>query len=154
MSDSDMNSPVPEARRDASEDFDGTPPAGNPSLDMDDEDNQATARDDSDNESELSEVDEADFDDFDPTSMALHDKPTAVVIDDEVARTLKAGKRKRTDGEGKKPKEGKRDKKKKRRDEDEDPGGEELDGKRVRKPKSARADGERRDKVGILAELH
>ena len=146
MSDDGMTSPLREAGRD-SEERDTTPPAANPNLDMDDEDNQAPARDDSDNESELSEVDEADFDDFDPTSIALQDKPHAVVIDDEIARSLKASKRKRTDGEGKKPKEGKRDKKKKRRDEDEDPGGEELDGKRIRKPKSVRPDGERRDKV-------
>jgi transcription factor SPN1 len=118
------------------------PPAPNPDLDMDeDEDN-----DPSDLESLLSEVDEAEFADFDPTTVALEDRPL-VGIDEDIARTLKAGKRKRADkdGEGKKPKEGKREKKKKaRHDEDEDPDGEELDGKRIRKTK--RIDGERKDR--------
>ncbi|RAL68379.1 hypothetical protein DID88_007110 [Monilinia fructigena] len=68
-----------------------------------------------------------------------------VGIDEDVAKTLKASKRKRVEGEGKKPKEGKRDKKKRsRRDSDEDPDGMEIDGKRVRKPK--RVDGERKDR--------
>jgi len=63
-----------------------------------------------------------------------------VDIDEDVARTLKAAKRKKTgDGEGKKAKEGKREKKKKRaRDEDEDPDGQQIEGKRIRKPKSVR----------------
>jgi transcription factor SPN1 len=148
MSDSDLDSrpttPLSEAGHDAedanrfaSEERDTPPaPAANPELDMDDADNDI-----SDNESELSEVDEAEFAEFDPTTVALEDRPQ-VGIDEDIARTLKAGKRKRADGDGKKLKEAKRDKKKRaRRDDDEDPDGEELDGKRVRKNK--KIDGER-----------
>ncbi|KAH7390162.1 hypothetical protein BKA64DRAFT_116198 [Cadophora sp. MPI-SDFR-AT-0126] len=119
------------------------PPAANPDLDMDNEENDI-----SDNESELSEVDEAEFAEFDPTTVALEDRPL-VGIDEDVARTLKAGKRKRADkeGDGKKPKEAKRDKKKRaRRDDDEDPDGQVLDGKRTKKPKSVRSDREKGDK--------
>jgi transcription factor SPN1 len=93
--------------------------------------------------SDLSEVDEAEFDDFDPTTVALEDRPIQE-IDEEAARTLKAGKKKGTT-EGKKPKEGKRDRKKRRRDEDEDPDGERLEGKRIRKP---RPDSERKSRDG------
>ncbi|KAG4422331.1 hypothetical protein IFR04_004483 [Cadophora malorum] len=119
------------------------PPAANPDLDMDNEENDV-----SDNESELSEVDEAEFAEFDPTTVALEDRPL-VGIDEDVARTLKAGKRKRADkeGDGKKPKEAKRDKKKRaRRDDDEDPDGQVLDGKRTKKPKSVRSEREKGDK--------
>ncbi|KUJ08341.1 uncharacterized protein LY89DRAFT_600163 [Mollisia scopiformis] len=153
MSDSDGGSPVPENVHDAgdvdrpgSEERDTPPPpAANPDLDMDDADNDK--EDDlSDNESELSEVDEAEFAEFDPTTVALEDRPT-VGIDEDIARTLKAGKRKRTDKDNK-PKEGKREKKKRaRRDDDEDPDGEVLDGKRAKKSKSSRSDGgERKDR--------
>ncbi|RDW66972.1 putative transcription factor IWS1 [Coleophoma crateriformis] len=151
MSDSDLGSrptsPPGEnedVNRPDSEDREATPPAANPDLDMDDEDNNLSG-DDSDNDSLLSEVDEAEFADFDPTNVTLEDRPL-VNIDEDVAKTLKAGKRKRVDGE-KKPKEARRDKTKKkktRRDDDEDPDGEQLDGKRVRKPK--RAEGERKER--------
>lgn len=151
MSDSDRDSrpttPLPEAGNDPgdpnrpiSEERDTPPPPiANPDLDMDNDENQ-----DHDSLDDLSEVDEAEFADFDPTTVALEDRPL-VDIDEDIARTLKAGKRQRADktGEGKKPKEGKRDKKKRRRDEDEDPDGERIEGKRIRKPK---ADGERRSK--------
>lgn len=154
MSDSDISSqaatPLPEAGHDpgdpnrpmSEERFTPPPPKANRDLDMDDLDNQENASGD---ESELSEVDEAEFDEFDPTSVALQERP--VDIDEDIARTLKAGKRKRAEKDGeKKPKEAKRDKKKRpRRDDDEDPDGEELDGKRARKPK--RVDGERREKA-------
>ncbi|CZT48392.1 probable SPN1 Protein is Spt6-interacting putative elongation factor [Rhynchosporium secalis] len=117
------------------------PPAANPNLDMDNEENDV-----SDNESELSEVDEAEFAEFDPTTVALEDRPL-VGIDEDVAKTLKAGKRKRAEGEGKKPKEAKRDKKKRpRREDDEDPDGQVLDGKRTKKPKSVRSEREKGDK--------
>jgi transcription factor SPN1 len=157
MSDSDADSqpttPLPEAgddlgdpNRAMSEDRDTSPPpAANPDLDMDNAEND-NDDDLSDNESELSEVDEAEFAEFDPTTVALEDRPL-VGIDEDIARTLKAGKRKRADkdGDGRKPKEAKRDKKKKsRRDDDEDPDGELVDGKRVKKPK--RIDGERKDR--------
>ncbi|KAG4432726.1 Transcription factor iws1 [Cadophora sp. M221] len=122
------------------------PPAADPDLDIDNDENDEN--DVSDNESELSEVDEAEFAEFDPTTVALEDRPL-VGIDEDVARTLKAGKRKRADkeGDGKKPKEAKRDKKKRpRRDDDEDPDGQVLDGKRTKKPKSVRSDREKGDK--------
>jgi hypothetical protein len=154
MSDSDLDSrpttPLPEAGdaagnldRAISEERDAPPArAANPPLDMDNEDNGP-----SDNESELSEVDEGEFADFDPTTVALEDRPL-VDIDEDIARTLKAGKRKKSgEAEGKKVKEGKREKKKKRiRDEDGDPDGQEIDGKRVRKPKSVRIDGDRKER--------
>jgi len=155
MSDSGLDStpmsPLPEAGHDdgdpnkpISEERDTPPPpAANPDLDMDDDDNDNMSTGGSDNESDLSEVDEAEFADFDPTSVALEDRPL-VGIDEDVARTLKASKRKRADGEGKRAKEGKRDKKKKsRRDSDEDPDGVEMDGKRIRKPKRIEGDRER-----------
>ncbi|PMD19889.1 putative transcription factor IWS1 [Hyaloscypha hepaticicola] len=157
MSDSDADSrpstPLPEAGNDSgdpnrlmSEERDTPPaPAANPDLDMDNAEND-NDEDLSDNDSELSEVDEAEFAEFDPTTVALEDRPL-VGIDEDIARTLKAGKRKRADkdGDGRKPKEAKRDKKKKsRRDDDEDPDGELVDGKRVKKPK--RIDGERKDR--------
>jgi transcription factor SPN1 len=140
MSDSDLNSraasPLPEDGNveaspvDHNEDGDGIPAPAD--LDIDD-----------DLASDLSEVDEAEFEDFDPTTVALEDRPVQE-IDEEAARGLKASKKKGT-AEGKKPKEGKRDKKKRRRDEDEDPDGERLEGKRVRK---TRPDGERRSRDG------
>lgn len=149
MSDSGRDSPLPEADNDAgdanraaSEQRDSAAdPEENVAMDEADNDDDL-----SDNESELSEVDEAEFAEFDPTTVALEDRPT-VEIDEDIARSLKAGKRKRTDkdGEGKKPREAKRDKKKRpRRDDDEDPDGEVLDGKRTKKSKTSRADGDRR----------
>lgn len=115
-----------------------SPPAEDSDLDMDHDSNDGGG---SDNESELSDVDEAAFADFDPNSVAIADRPTAV-IDEEITRGLKASKRKRTDGESKK-KEAKRDrpKKKKRIEEDDDAsGGDTLEGKRSRKPKRAATD--------------
>jgi transcription factor SPN1 len=152
MSESDLSSqpptPVPEAGhtvgngdRSMSEEQDSPPVAAETPKD------ENADIDLSDNESELSEVDEADFADFDPTRVALEDRPL-VDIDEDVARTLKAAKRKKTgDGEGKKAKEGKREKRKKRtRDEDEDPDGQQIEGKRIRKPKSVRIEGDRKER--------
>ncbi len=136
-----------DAKQGASEEHD-TPPAPtvNADLDVNDEDNK---EDDSDNESELSEVDEAEFAEFDPTTVALEDRPQ-IGIDEDIARTLKASKRKRA-GDDKKPKEAKREKKKRPRhddDDDEDPDGEMLDGKRrPKRSKPSRGDGEGREKV-------
>lgn len=164
MSDSEDNSRAvtPMVEGAASPDDRDTPPApaANPDLDMDDSDNEK----DGDLDSELSEVDEAEFADFDPTTVALNDRPT-VDIDEEVARTLKAGKRKRPDkdGEGghKKPKEGKREKPKKKKlrpgvdsgaiddggDEyDSGADGEILEGRRKPKPKSVRIEGDRKER--------
>jgi transcription factor SPN1 len=140
MSDSDHNSrlasPVPEdavGDRASSVGRDGSAvPADDPDMDMDDDDEL---------NSDLSEVDEAEFADFDPTTVALEDRPL-VDIDEDVARTLK-GKKIQRKGvtDGKKPKEGKREKKKRHRDEDEDPHGQHMEGKRVRK---SRSDGEQK----------
>ncbi|KAL2169404.1 hypothetical protein VTG60DRAFT_6033 [Thermothelomyces hinnuleus] len=84
----------------------------------------------------LSEIDEDQFEDYDP---ALEERP--VEIDENVAMTLKAAKRKRTDGETvRKPKEGRRPKKRSRAVEDDVGDGEEVE----RRPRKARATGERR----------
>lgn len=109
--------------------------------------------DDSDAESELSEIDEAQFANFDPTAIAIEERP--VPVDESNVNLLKAGKRKRADGEEetkKKRKEHRREKSKRpRRPVDEDDkfsGGEELEGKRRRKPKDP-TDGERRERPRV-----
>ena len=101
----------------------------------------------SDNDSILSDVDEAQFEDFDPANVAIEDRP-AIAVDEDNVRLLGRYKRKRdgeldeAEGSKKKKKEGRREKPKKSRknrtDEDEDDfsGGQELEGKRVRKRKS------------------
>ncbi|KAL8952639.1 MAG: hypothetical protein Q9222_001445 [Ikaeria aurantiellina] len=119
-------------------------PVANPAADIDDL---------SDNDSVLSEVDEAQFEDFDPTNIAIEDRP-AIAVDEENVKLLGRHKRKR-DGDDagvvkkKKKKEGKREKPKKlrkKRDSDEDDfsGGQEIEGKRKRKPKSIGEGGESR----------
>lgn len=82
-------------------------------------------------EDDLSDIDEDQFGDYDPAAAQIEEKP--VEIDEDVARTLKAGKRKGL--ATKKPKEGRREKKKRRRDEEENDGadGEIVSGKRSRK---------------------
>jgi transcription factor SPN1 len=109
------------------------------------------ASDDDDLESLLSEVDEAQFDDFDPTAVDLADR-AAIPIDESGLKLVGVHKRKRTEGaaddEGRKKKkrEGRREKPKrarKRRDGSEPfSGGEELSGKRSRKPKALEEDKE------------
>lgn len=161
MSDSDLDDHQLSPRGDDEEIDDLAPPAANSNFDLDESDLDKNG----DLDSELSEVDEAEFADFDPTTVAVAADEKPVTIDDEVARTLKAAKRKRTDRDGesgpKKPKEAKREKpkrKKTRTDLDAgaiDDGGDEydsgadgeiLEGKRRPKPKSTRADGDRRDR--------
>ncbi|KAM4060994.1 TFIIS helical bundle-like domain-containing protein [Hirsutella rhossiliensis] len=73
---------------------------------------------DSDRDSDLlSEIDENQFEDYDPETANIEDRP--VDIDEDIARTLKATKRKRTDGDvPKKPREGRRDKKRRDRDDE------------------------------------
>ncbi|KAI1189170.1 hypothetical protein F5B17DRAFT_218421 [Nemania serpens] len=84
---------------------------------------------DSDRESDaLSDIDEDQFEDYDPSAVRIEERP--VEIDEEVARTLKASKRKGT--ATKKPKEGRREKKR-ARDRDDEADGEVLTTKRVRK---------------------
>ncbi|KAL2141997.1 hypothetical protein VTI28DRAFT_1733 [Corynascus sepedonium] len=97
--------------------------------------------DDADNASDkesdlLSEIDEDQFEDYDP---ALEERP--VEIDENVAMTLKAAKRRRADGETvKKPKEGRRPKKRSRATDDDVGDAEEGE----RRPRKSRATGERR----------
>lgn len=86
----------------------------------------------SDKESDLlSEIDEDQFEDYDP---ALEERP--VEIDEDIAKTLKASKRKRPDGEApRKPKEGRRPKKRARPVDDDGAGAEDGD----HRPRKARA---------------
>ncbi|KAJ4508643.1 Transcription factor iws1 [Exophiala dermatitidis] len=104
---------------------------------------QANNADDSDDESLLSEVDEAQFADFDPTNVQV--APDF----DTLNRSIHVKKRKRTDGEDAAPKKKKEKtrerarKNRRRQDSDEGfSGGEEIEGKRVRKAKDG--DGERK----------
>ncbi|KAF7560452.1 hypothetical protein G7046_g3689 [Stylonectria norvegica] len=121
-------------------------PVGSPAKDpVDDglEEENQDAGGDSDRDSDLlSEIDENQFEDYDPETANIEDRP--VDIDEDIARTLKASKRKRVEGEvAKKPREGRREKK--RRDRDEDAGTDDLSdgGKKPRRSRRA-AEGERR----------
>ncbi|KAH7010005.1 transcription factor IWS1 [Ilyonectria destructans] len=102
---------------------------------------------DSDKDSELlSEVDEDQFEDYDPETANIEDRP--VDIDEDIARTLKATKRKRADGEvAKKPREGRREKKRRDRDDDApmDDGADEA-GKTARRSRRT-GDSERRPRA-------
>ena len=116
-------------------------PVTNPTADMDNL---------SDNESVLSDVDEAQFEDFDPNQVTIEERP-AIAVDEDTVKLLGRHKRKRdgeVDGEGgrKKKKEGKREKVKKARkrknsDDDDFSGGQELEGKRIRKRKAFTEEG-------------
>ena len=147
-------SPMPEALNDPTDPNDPdhqdadppSAPIGDPTRDMDA---------DSDNDSILSDIDEAQFEDFDPANIAIEDRP-AIAVDEDTVRLLGRHKRKREDGADgevskKKKKEGKREKVKKsrkRRDSDDDfSGGQEIEGKRKRKPKAVVDGEERREKV-------
>src|ERR1700760_1150495 len=144
MSDSDSQS-LPEARRDLGiEEEDSAPDPTLAADDFNEDDVQKDDDSDDDLESLLSEVDEAQFEDFDPSAVALADH-SAIPIDESNVRLLGVHKRKRGEGETeearrKKRREGKREKPKrsrKRRDGSEPfSGGEELDGKRSRKPRA------------------
>ena len=112
---------------------------------------RADVEDVSDNESILSDVDEAQFEDFDPNQIAIEERP-AIAVDEDNVKLLGRHKRKRdgeVDGEGgkKKKKEGKREKPKKvrkKQDSDDDfSGGQEIEGKRVRKKKAFTESGEK-----------
>lgn len=115
-------------------------PDGPPTADMDDF---------SENDSVLSDVDEAQFEDFDPNQIAIEERP-AIAVDEDNVKLLGRHKRKHgeVDGEAKKKrKEGKREKPKKvrkRQDSDEDfSGGQEIEGKRIRKKKAFTEGGEK-----------
>lgn len=125
-----------------------TPPAANPSLDMDNDKNYG------EDESDLSDIDEDQFVDFDPTNIAIQDRP-AIAVDESNVGLIGVHKRKRADADGedggaKKKRERKRDKPKKTRktkdDDDDFSGGEEITGKRQRKSKPT---GERRERATI-----
>ncbi|KAI0376743.1 hypothetical protein F5Y04DRAFT_197276 [Hypomontagnella monticulosa] len=94
---------------------------------------------DSDKDSDaLSDIDEDQFDDYDPNTARIDEKrPEPQVIDEDAARTLKAGRRKGT--ATKKPKEGRRAKKRARDDDNDGADGEILHTKRVRKAAGADA---------------
>ncbi|KAG6004020.1 Transcription factor iws1, partial [Claviceps pusilla] len=125
-------------------------PVGSPANDSIDDGQEKEFQDevaaaDSDRESDaLSEIDENEFEDYDPETANIEDRP--VDIDEDIARTLKASKRKRVAGDApKKPREGRREKK--RRDDDDDApmedGAADTDGKSQRRSRRP-ADGERR----------
>lgn len=101
---------------------------------------------DSDRESDvLSEIDENQFEDYDPETANIEDRP--VEIDEDIARTLKATKRKRAEGEkaAKKPRETRREK---RKDRDEDASMQDVSGgEAAKKPRRKRAETERRPKA-------
>ncbi|KAF2238347.1 hypothetical protein EV356DRAFT_461010 [Viridothelium virens] len=130
------------------EDAAGTPPLADPHQDMDavEDKEELAADDDSD---VLSEVDEAQFEDFDPANIAIDERP-AIAVDESNVGLIGVHKRKKGEGDDrprKKKKESRREKPKKnrkKRDQDDDfEGGEEIEGKRARKPKDS---GERRDR--------
>nr|XP_036588766.1 transcription factor like protein [Colletotrichum truncatum]KAF6800408.1 transcription factor like protein [Colletotrichum truncatum] len=103
----------------------------------------ATAEELSDQESDqLSEIDEDQFEDYDPATANIEDRP--ITVDEDVAKTLKAGKRKVADGDKpRKPKEGRRDKKRSRDDEVSGEADGDV-GRPSRKSRRAAADGERK----------
>ncbi|KAI1800207.1 hypothetical protein F4811DRAFT_47263 [Daldinia bambusicola] len=123
--------------------------AGSPSQSLHEEENGTTREGlgdydvaragDSDKDSDaLSDIDEDQFDDYDPATARVDEKrPEPQVIDEDAARTLKAGKRKGT--ATKKPKEGRRAKKRSRDDDNDGADGEILHTKRVRKVPGADA---------------
>ena len=130
---------------------DNESPVGSPAKEPVDDGQEQEFQDelaaaDSDRESDLlSEVDENQFEDYDPETANIEDRP--VDIDEDMARTLKATKRKRTEGEVvKKPREGRREKK--RRDRDDDVAMDDGDDGAKKSRRSRRqAEGERRPRA-------
>lgn len=129
-----------EGQRGSQERDTATPPAANPSLDMDNDDNMS---DDGTNESDLSDIDEAQFEDFDPANIAIEDRP-AIAVDETNIGLIGVHKRKRADvddGGAKKKREHKRvqpKKSRKAKDDDNDDlsAPEEITGKRQRKKRA------------------
>lgn len=107
---------------------------------MSDKGSESAPEDDRDLD-QLSEIDEDQFEDYDPETANIEDRP--VEIDEDVARTLKAARRQRTDAERpRKVKEGRRDKKKRSRDGDTDADGQDDDA-RPRKSRRSEVGGSR-----------
>ncbi|GJN72422.1 transcription factor IWS1 [Purpureocillium lilacinum] len=129
---------------------DAESPAGSPANEpVDDgqerEFEEEVAAADSDRDSDLlSEVDEDQFEDYDPETANIEDRP--VDIDEDAARTLKASKRKRAEGEAaRKPREGRREKKRRDRDDDVAMDNEaDADGEAPQRRSRRAAEGERR----------
>ena len=129
---------------------DAESPAGSPANEpVDDgqerEFEEEVAAADSDRDSALlSEVDEDQFEDYDPETANIEDRP--VDIDEDAARTLKASKRKRAEGEAaRKPREGRREKKRRDRDDDVAMDNEaDADGEAPQRRSRRAAEGERR----------
>ncbi|OLN94068.1 Transcription factor IWS1 [Colletotrichum chlorophyti] len=99
---------------------------------------------------QLSEIDEDQFEDYDPETANIEDRPVAV--DEDVAKTLKASKRKApAEGEkARKPKEGRREKKRSR--DDEVSGDVDGDaGRPARKSRRAAAEGERKPRSKVAS---
>ena len=154
MSDSNLSlSPTPELPEADHNDATSHPledPQDDPTAQLADPNSTNDAIDNlSDDESVLSEVDEAQFEDFDPNQITIEER-APVAVDEDNVKLIGRHKRKRdeADGEGKKKKKlQKRDKPKKGRkrkdSDDEFSGGQEVEGKRVRK-KKAFVDGEGR----------
>lgn len=115
-----------------------SPVARQANDDFDDAHQDAGHQSDRDSDN-LSEIDEDQFDDYDPNN---EDKP--IDIDENVALTLKAAKRKRVDTEApKKPKEGRRPTKRARAAEADVKMGD-GGGGQARRPRKSRTDGEER----------
>lgn len=122
-------------------------PVGSPAQDRSENDEprevdgeEGAANDASDQESDaLSEIDENQFEDYDPETADIEDRPVAV--DEDVAKTLKASKRKVTGDAVRKPKEGRREKKRQRDDNEVDADDDDDDnfGENQPKRKSRRA---------------
>lgn len=117
-------------------------PINSPVADNDDEDAMSDRESD-----QLSDVDVDDLEDYDPLKANIETRP--VEIDEDVAKSLKATKRKRGDAEGaKKPKEGRRQKKRRSEDDDEVSAadGTIIEGKR-RRAGGEKSSGEKRGKA-------
>ncbi|KAH8779842.1 hypothetical protein F5883DRAFT_540671 [Diaporthe sp. PMI_573] len=124
-----------DSRQASAEPEDEVQAAGNAADDMSDRDSDI-----------LSEVGDIDLEEYDPTKATIEQRP--VDIDEDVAKSLKATKRKRAEGETtKRPKEGRRPKKRRTEDGDEVSAadGTIIEGKR-RRPGAA-AGGEKKSKA-------
>lgn len=99
---------------------------------------------DHDSDDALSEIDENQFEDYDPETADIEDRP--VVVDEDIAKTLKASRRKRTDAEPRKPKEARREKKRPRGDDGEGDG-DVSDGRAPTRKSRRAADGARQKKA-------
>jgi len=136
---SDRDSPAPAPATDTLHDgVDNVPEESRKDLGDYDTARAGDSDRDSDVLSDVDEIDEDQFDEYDASAANIDERP--VEIDEDVARTLKASKRKGT--ATKKPKEGKREKKRRDRTDDAlDAGDAEIySGKRVRKAATAAAE--------------